>query len=227
MAVYELPAIVFDGVIDVSHHNGAIDWPAVADAGIALAFIKATQGAGFVDPAFERNRRAAISAGVLVVPYHFLDTSDPDRQAAHFLAATDLAAAQPAMLDWETAATVAAMVTIGRAVADRTARDPVGYYGFAQLQEAEPGSVALAADAAGISARHEFGELRQPGPAARRVCRRAVRPRGTAGHGPMIFTNTPRPGGSPASRPRSTARSGSGRLPISGRGSPPARCRRQ
>ena len=138
MAVYELPAIVFDGVIDVSHHNGAIDWPAVADAGIALAFIKATQGAGFVDPAFERNRRAAISAGVLVVPYHFLDTSAPDRQAAHFLAATDLAAAQPAMLDWETAATVAAMVTIGRAVAGRTARDPVGYYGFAQLQEASP-----------------------------------------------------------------------------------------
>jgi GH25 family lysozyme M1 (1,4-beta-N-acetylmuramidase) len=138
MAVYELPAVVFDGVIDVSHHNGAIDWPAVADAGIALAFIKATQGAGFVDPAFERNRSAAVNAGVLVVPYHFLDTSDPDRQAAHFLAAADLASAQPAMLDWETAATVGAMVAIGRAVADRTGCDPVAYYGFAQLSEASP-----------------------------------------------------------------------------------------
>jgi GH25 family lysozyme M1 (1,4-beta-N-acetylmuramidase) len=136
MTVCELPAVVFDGVIDVSHHNGAIDWPAVAGAGIALAFIKATQGAGFVDPAFERNRSAAVSAGVLVVPYIFLDTSDPDQQAAHFLATTNLAAGQPAMLDWETAATVSAVVAIGRAVACRTARDPVVYYGFAQLQEA-------------------------------------------------------------------------------------------
>ena len=76
-----LPAVIYDGVIDVSHHNGAIDWPAVAGAGIALAFIKATQGVGFVDPTFERNRNAAMAAGILAVPYHFLDTSDPDQQA--------------------------------------------------------------------------------------------------------------------------------------------------
>jgi GH25 family lysozyme M1 (1,4-beta-N-acetylmuramidase) len=136
MTVCELPAVIFDGVIDVSHHNGAIDWSAVAGAGIALVFIKATQGVGFVDPAFERNRSAAVNAGVLVVPYHFLDTSDPDRQAEHFLAVTDLGEGQPAMLDWETAATAAALVAIGRAVADRIGRDPVAYYGFAQLQEA-------------------------------------------------------------------------------------------
>jgi len=138
MTDYGLPTVVFDGVIDVSHHNGAIDWPAVAGAGIALAFIKATQGDGFVDPTFERNRNAAIAAGILAVPYHFLDTSDPDRQAGNFLAATRLAAGQPAMLDWETAATLAAVVAIGRAVADRIARDPVAYYGFALLEEASP-----------------------------------------------------------------------------------------
>jgi|SRR5579863_528115 len=138
MTVYSLPAVVFDGVVDVSHHNGAIDWPAVAGAGIALAFIKATQGVDFVDPAFERNRNAAAAAGVLAVPYHFLDTSDPDRQAEHFLAAADLAAGQLAMLDWETAATGSALVAIGRAVAARTGRDPIAYYGFAQLQEVSP-----------------------------------------------------------------------------------------
>jgi GH25 family lysozyme M1 (1,4-beta-N-acetylmuramidase) len=138
MTIYALPAVVCDGVVDVSHHNGAIDWPAVADAGIALAFIKATQGVGFVDPGFERNRNAAMVAGILAVPYHFLDTSDPDRQAEHFLAAADLGAAQPAMLDWETAATLSALVAIGRAVADRTGRDPIAYYGFAQLREASP-----------------------------------------------------------------------------------------
>ena len=138
MTVYGLPAVVYDGVVDVSHHNGAIDWPAVAGAGIALAFIKASQGVGFVDPAFERNRNAAVNAGILAVPYHFLDTSDPDRQVEHFLAVTDLGAAQPAMLDWETAATLTAVVAIGGAVADRTGRDPVAYYGFAQLREASP-----------------------------------------------------------------------------------------
>ncbi len=138
MTVCPLPAVVFNGVIDVSHHNGAIDWPAVAAAGIALAFIKATQGVGFVDPAFDRNRGAAVKAGVLAVPYHFLDTSAPDRQAGHFLAVTDLREGQPGMLDWETAATVSSVVAIGRAVADRTKRDPVAYYGFAQLTQPTP-----------------------------------------------------------------------------------------
>ena len=138
MTDYGLPAVVCDGVVDVSHHNGAIDWPAVASAGIALAFIKATQGVGFVDPTFERNRNAAMAAGILAVPYHFLDTADPNEQAGHFLDVTDIAAAQPAMLDWETAATLSAVVAIGQAVADRSGRDPVAYYGFAQLGELSP-----------------------------------------------------------------------------------------
>jgi lysozyme len=133
-----LPTTVFDGVIDVSHHNGAIDWPAVAETGIALAFIKATQGTGFVDPAFARNCCAAVKAGVLVVPYHFLDPGEADEQAAHFLAVSGLAALQAAMIDWESAATAADVVAFGRALAAHSARDPVAYYGFAQLTEATP-----------------------------------------------------------------------------------------
>ena len=133
-----LPAVVLDGVIDVSHYNGAIDWPAVAGARVALAFVKATQGTGFVDPTFARNRDAAIGAGILVVPYHFLDPSDPDDQADHFLDVARLDVGQPAMLDWETAATLDAMVVIGRAVADQTGRDPLAYYGFAQLRQPSP-----------------------------------------------------------------------------------------
>ena len=138
MTLAALPAVAFDGVIDVSHHNGAIDWPAVAGAGVALAFIKATQGTGFVDPAFARNRSAAIAAGVAVVPYHFLDTADPDDQAAHFLAVSGLAPGDPAMIDWESAAPAASAVTFGQAVAAQTGRDPVAYYGFAQLAAADP-----------------------------------------------------------------------------------------
>lgn len=133
-----LPPVVFDGVIDVSHHNGAIDWPAVAADGIALVFVKATQGTAFVDPAFERNRQGAGDAGLLVVPYHFIDAADPGDQADHFISAAGLAAGVPAMIDWETAAPVEAVVAFGQALADAARRDPVAYYGYAQLAEADP-----------------------------------------------------------------------------------------
>jgi lysozyme len=133
-----LPPQVLDAVIDVSHHNGAIDWPAVAAAGIALAFIKATQGERFVDPAFAGNRAAAVRAGILAVPYHFLDGSEPALQAAHFLAVTGLAPGEPAMLDWESAAPVAATVAFGLAVARCSGRDPLAYYGYSQLAAADP-----------------------------------------------------------------------------------------
>jgi lysozyme len=133
-----LPPLVFDGVIDVSHHNGAIDWPAVAGTGIVLAFLKATQGTAFVDPAFARNRRAAAQAGVLIAPYHFLDAADPERQAAHFLAVADLDAGSPVMIDWESAAPARAVVAFGQALAACAGRDPVCYYGFAQLPAADP-----------------------------------------------------------------------------------------
>jgi lysozyme len=133
-----LPATVVDAVIDVSHHNGAIDWPAVAAAGIALAFLKATQGERFVDPAFGRNRGAAAAAGILVVPYHFLDGGDAHAQAAHFLAAAGLAPGDAAMIDWESAAPTASLVAFGAAIAERTGRDPLAYYGYAQLPAADP-----------------------------------------------------------------------------------------
>jgi GH25 family lysozyme M1 (1,4-beta-N-acetylmuramidase) len=134
----DLPNVVCDGVIDVSHHNGAIDWPAVAAAGIVLTFVKATQGTGYVDPAFERNRAGAAKAGVLVVPYHFLDAADPDDQADHFLDVTALADGQPAMIDWESAATADDIVAFGRALVECAGRDPVAYYGFAQLAQPLP-----------------------------------------------------------------------------------------
>ena len=133
-----LPATVTDAVIDVSHHNGAIDWPAVAAAGIALAFLKATQGERFIDPAFARNRRAAAAAGISVVPYHFLDSADPAAQAAHFLATAGLAPGDAAMIDWESAAPSAALVAFGSAIGARTGRDPLAYYGAAQLPAADP-----------------------------------------------------------------------------------------
>ena len=115
-----LPSPVLDAVIDVSHHNGAINWRAVAADGIVLAFIKATQGPDFVDPTFAANRAAATAAGVLVVPYHFVDASDEAAQAAHFTQVGRVVPRAPAMLDWETACGVGVIVAIGGTIASAT-----------------------------------------------------------------------------------------------------------
>ena len=49
--------------IDVSHHQGAIDWQAVAGDGVAFAYIKATEGGDFTDRRFAENWAAAVAAG--------------------------------------------------------------------------------------------------------------------------------------------------------------------
>lgn len=57
--------------IDISAHNGTIDFAAVAADSVEFAFIKASEGGDWRDSAFERNYRAAIDAGLKVGAYHF------------------------------------------------------------------------------------------------------------------------------------------------------------
>lgn len=58
--------------IDVSHHNGWIDWKQVAaNKNIKFVYVKATQGVGYQDPLFRRNVRNARKAGLEVGVYHF------------------------------------------------------------------------------------------------------------------------------------------------------------
>lgn len=74
--------------IDVSHLNGAIDWQQVRAAGIAFAFIKATQGATFVDDSMLTNIAACREAGIVPGLYHFYrhdDDMPPEDQAANFV----------------------------------------------------------------------------------------------------------------------------------------------
>jgi lysozyme len=102
-ALEQCPTATVEG-IDVFDGQGAIDWDAVADAGVAFAFIKATQGTYDAQSTFEANWAGARRAGVLRGAYHFFDpTEDGALQAQAFLAtlgrleAGDL----PAMLDIE------------------------------------------------------------------------------------------------------------------------------
>lgn len=72
--------------IDVSHHQGEIDWAAVASSGVQFAFIKATEGRDHDDPRFVVNWRRASDAGIPVGPYHFFTFCVPGAvQAEHFL----------------------------------------------------------------------------------------------------------------------------------------------
>lgn len=57
--------------IDVSAHNGEIDFKKVKNAGMEFVFIKATEGATFKDKKFEQNYRQAVEAGLMTGAYHF------------------------------------------------------------------------------------------------------------------------------------------------------------
>ena len=57
--------------IDVSAYQGVINWQAVRRAGKTFAFIKATEGIGYIDPQFERNWSEAQRNGLHRIAYHF------------------------------------------------------------------------------------------------------------------------------------------------------------
>lgn len=72
--------------IDVSHHQGPIDWLRVAADDISFAYIKATEGSDFTDDRFEQNWKGAADAGLARGAYHFFTLcSSGDVQARHFL----------------------------------------------------------------------------------------------------------------------------------------------
>src|SRR3954469_22613633 len=56
--------------IDVSHHQGTINWDAVAGDGVEFAWMKATEGATFRDASFARNWHQAGAAGLARGAYH-------------------------------------------------------------------------------------------------------------------------------------------------------------
>lgn len=72
--------------IDVSHYQGVIHWPVVAEAGLAFAYMKATDGATYQDPSFSTNIANAADTGLKLGAYHFFEADDePQQQLANFL----------------------------------------------------------------------------------------------------------------------------------------------
>ncbi|KAF7276684.1 hypothetical protein GWI33_009922, partial [Rhynchophorus ferrugineus] len=57
--------------IDISHHQGDIDWSKVAAQPLQFVFIKATEGGDYQDPKFVENWYKAQQQGLVVGAYHF------------------------------------------------------------------------------------------------------------------------------------------------------------
>src|SRR3954463_7778594 len=89
--------------IDVSHFQGRVDWSAVEGDGVGFAFVKATEGSTFVDPAFRRNWSALGETRILRGAYHRFRTGRHARaQPEHFLAVFRISGADlPPVLDVE------------------------------------------------------------------------------------------------------------------------------
>jgi lysozyme len=89
--------------IDVSHHQGNIDWPLLPNAGVDFAYIKATEGGDYRDPLFAENWAGAKAVGIERGGYHFFSLCRPGaEQAANFIATVPrVADALPPAIDLE------------------------------------------------------------------------------------------------------------------------------
>jgi len=74
--------------IDVSNHNGVVNFKKVAGEGYSFVYIKATEGISYRDKRFARNARNAAAAGLKVGAYHYFRKGrDGAKQADNLLGA--------------------------------------------------------------------------------------------------------------------------------------------
>ncbi|MDP1824356.1 MAG: GH25 family lysozyme [Archangium sp.] len=91
-AVSKYPARFAVRGLDVSHHNGLIDWPRVAQSGVSFVYVKASEGGDVADARFAENLRGARAAGLKAGAYHFFTFCRPgEDQAKQFLSLVKMA----------------------------------------------------------------------------------------------------------------------------------------
>src|SRR5215831_1483533 len=123
---------LLDVVIDVSDAQGRIDWPSVANTGVKVAIVKATESDTFTASTWHANLRGATGMGIKVIPYHFIGRGRIVDQFAHFQSVVGLTHGMAYALDWEGHRTAAAadVQQMGEALADTAGRMPLGYWGI-------------------------------------------------------------------------------------------------
>ena len=71
--------------IDISNHNGSIDFLKVKNSGIEVVIIKATEGVDWIDPYLEKHYNGACGKGFSIGFYHFMsEKTNPSKQAEDF-----------------------------------------------------------------------------------------------------------------------------------------------
>jgi lysozyme len=126
--------------IDVSYYQGTIDWKAVKNDGVAFAFIRVSDGTGFIDPNFPTYWAESRAAGIVHGAYqYFRPGSDPIAQADLLLSKIGSAMQPddlPPVIDVETtdglgtSAVAAAVKAWVDHVAAAIGRPPIIYTGF-------------------------------------------------------------------------------------------------
>ncbi len=72
--------------IDISDHQGDIDWVGVAGQNISFAYIKASEADDFTDKRFAQNWNLARKAGIAIGAYHFYSLAySGESQANNFI----------------------------------------------------------------------------------------------------------------------------------------------
>ncbi|HWC24813.1 MAG TPA: lysozyme [Flexivirga sp.] len=73
--------------IDVSSHQGNVDWASQWSAGVKWAYTKATEGTSYTNPYFSQQYSGSYNVGMIRGAYHFAlpDASSGAAQADHFV----------------------------------------------------------------------------------------------------------------------------------------------
>lgn len=72
--------------VDLSSYQGEVDFSKLKSQGVEFAFVKATEGASYVDSRFLENWEGSRAAGVPTGAYHFFSyTESGAEQAAHYI----------------------------------------------------------------------------------------------------------------------------------------------
>ena len=74
--------------IDISHHQGDINWQRLktgtpGEPPISFVYIKATEGSSHCDKRFEKNWKAAKKSGIMRGAYHYFGTKSSGEKQAH------------------------------------------------------------------------------------------------------------------------------------------------
>ena len=131
--------------IDVSHHQGEIDWETLLeemDTTISFVYCKVTEGTNFIDSEWKRNHSILSNSEMKHGGYHFFSPDvSAEKQAAHFLRHySPKKSEMPPILDAEVEASSDKALIDGmkvwlRIVKEKTGIRPVIYTSFSMYRD--------------------------------------------------------------------------------------------